>query len=102
MNNSTHITSVLSRLDFPETLLEKFADNSSDEKPSEIIIPDLLETIKHTTSETYSSGNVEVIFVHNDLKKVGYISIPVITPFIFTCTKGNQKEFNLDWSTSLS
>ena len=102
MNNSTYITTVFSKLDLPEVLLERLAAQRSEMKPSEVIIPDVLETIDHCSTETYTTGNVEVIFVSDDFEDFGYINVPVITPFIFTCTKGNNEEFNLDWSTSLS
>ena len=102
MNNSTYITTVFSKLDLPDVLLETIAKHRVDLRPSEIIIPDILETIDTSSSETYTTGNVEVIFVSDDLEDFGYINVPVITPFLFTCTKGSKDEFDLDWSTSLS
>ena len=103
MNNSTsYITTVFSRLDLPETLLENLARNRSEVKPSQVVIPDILETIDHHSSETYTTGNVEVIFVSNNFEDFGYINVPVITPFLFTCTKGSKEEIDLEWSTSLS
>lgn len=102
MNSSTYITTVFSKLDVPEILLEKLASHKHEMKQSQVIIPDVLETIDHSSTETYTTGNVEVIFVNDNLEDFGYINVPVITPFIFTCTKGNADEFNLDWCTSLS
>jgi hypothetical protein len=103
MNNSTtYITTVFSKLDLPEILLEKLAGTRSEMKASEIVIPNILETIDHNSTETYTTGNVEVIFVSDDLEDFGYINLPVITPFLFTCTKGSKDEFEVDWSTSLS
>jgi hypothetical protein len=101
-NSTTYITTVFSKLDLPEILLEKLAVTRGEMKPSEIVIPDILETIDHNSTETYTTGNVEVIFMSNDLADFGYIHIPVITPFIFTCTKGSKDEFDVDWSASLS
>jgi len=102
MDNTTYITTVFSKLDLPEILLEKLAGNRSEMKPSEIVIPRILETIDHNSTETYTTGNVEVIFVSDDLEDFGYINLPVITPFLFTCTRGSNDEFEVDWSTSLS
>src|SRR5256885_4978638 len=102
MENSTYITTVFSRLDLPESLLESLAKHRSDSKPSKVIIPEVLETIDHNSSETYTTGNVEVIFVSDNLEDFGYIHVPVITPFLFTCTRGSKDEFDVDWATSLS
>ena len=102
MRNATHITTVFSNLDMPEILLEKLAGQGPVMKPSQVVIPEILETIDHRSTETYTSGNVQVIFVTEDMEEFGYINIPVITPFLFTCTKGSNEEFNLDWCTSLS
>src|SRR5258705_2214511 len=102
MNNATYITTVFSKLDLPESLLESLARHRSEIKPSEVVIPNILETIDHSSSETYTTGNVEVIFVSDDLEDFGYINVPVITPFLFTCTKGSEEEFDVDWATSLS
>ena len=102
MNSTTYITTVFSKLDLPESLLENLARHRDEIKPSEVVIPNILETIDHSSSETYTTGNVEVIFVSDDLEDFGYINVPVITPFLFTCTKGSKDEFYVDWSTSLS
>jgi hypothetical protein len=101
-NSTTYITTVFSKLDLPEILLERLADARSEMKPSKIVIPNILETIDHHSTETYTSGNVEVIFMSDDFEDFAYIHVPVITPFIFTCTKGSKDEFDVDWCTSLS
>ena len=102
MDNSTYITTVFSTLDLPEVLLESLARHRGFTRPSEVIIPDVMETIEHGSSETYTTGNVEVIFVSDDLEDFGYINVPVITPFLFTCTKGGRNEHMVEWSTSLN
>jgi len=102
MDNSGYITTVFSKLDLPETLLESLAKFRSAAGRSKVIIPNVLETIEHNSSETYTTGVVEVIFVSDDLEDFGYINVPVITPFLFTCTKGSEEEFDVDWATSLS
>ena len=98
-NSTTYITTVFSKIELPELLLEKLAGEM---KPSEIVIPNILETIDHHSTETYTTANVEVIFMSDDFEDFAYIHVPVITPFIFTCTKGSEDEFDVDWSTSLS
>jgi hypothetical protein len=102
MENAGYITTVFSKLDLPETLLESLAKHRNENRPTQVIIPDVLETIDHNSSETYTTGVVEVIFVSDDLEDFGYINVPVITPFLFTCTKGSEEEFDVEWATSLS
>src|ERR1041385_4710865 len=101
-NSTSYITTVFSNLDIPGILLEKLAKTRSEMKPSEIVIPQILETIDHHSTETYTTVNVEVIFMSDDFEDFEYIHIPVITPFLFTCTKGSKDEFDVDWATSLS
>ncbi|MFI5188296.1 MAG: hypothetical protein ACHQF0_16315 [Chitinophagales bacterium] len=101
-NSTSYITTVFSKLDIPEKLLEKLAEKKSEVKPSAIIIPGILETIDHHSTETYTTVNVEVIFMSDDLEDFAYSHIPVITPFLFTCTRGSKNEFNVDWAASLS
>jgi hypothetical protein len=101
-NSTTYITTVFSKLDIPELLLEKLADTRFEMNTSEIVIPNILETIDHNSTETYTTVNVEVIFMSDDMEDFGYIHVPVITPFLFTCTKGSNDEFNVDWASSLS
>ena len=101
-NSTSYITTVFSKLDIPEMLLEKLAVTKSEMKIPETIIPGVLETINHNSTETYTTVNVEVIFMSDDLEDFGYIHVPVITPFLFTCTKGSQDDFDVDWAASLS
>ena len=101
-NSTSYITTVFSNLDIPEVLLEKLAGTRSEMKPPEIVIPDILETIDHHSTETYTTVNVEVIFMSDDFEDFDYIHIPMITPFLFTCTKGSKDQFNVDWAASLS
>ncbi len=98
----TYLTTVFSNLDIPEILLEKLAGSRSQMKSSKIIVPGILETIDHNSTETYTTVNVEVIFMSGDLENFEYVHIPVITPFLFTCTKGSSNEFDVDWAASLS
>ena len=51
-NSTTYITTVFSKLELPEILLEKLACTRSEMKPSEIVIPNILETIDHNSTET--------------------------------------------------
>jgi len=103
MENSTqYITTVFSKLDVPEILLEKLAGSRTKIETSKVILPNVMETIGHNSTETYTTVNVEVIFMSNDLEDFSYIHVPVITPFLFTCTKGSKDGYMIDWAASLS
>jgi hypothetical protein len=101
-NSTSYITTVFSKLDIPKMLLEKLAGTNTVKKDSVTIVPNILETIDHNSTETYTTVNVEVIFMSDDLEDFGYSHVPVITPFLFTCTRGSQDEFQVDWAASLS
>jgi hypothetical protein len=101
-NSTSYITTVFSKLNIPEILLGQIAGTRSDTKPSEIVVPNVLETIDYTSTEIYTTVNVEVIFMSDDLEDFGYIHVPVITPFLFTCTRGSKNIFQVDWAASLS
>ena len=101
-NSITYITTVFSKLDIPEILLEKLAATRTEAKTSKTVVPGILETIDHNSTETYTTVNVEVIFMSDDFEDFEYVHIPVITPFLFTCTKGSKNEFDVDWAASLS
>ena len=101
-NSTSYITTVFSNLDIPETLLENLAESRTKIKNTEIIIPNILETIDHNSTETYTTVKVEVIVMSDDFEHFGYVHVPVITPFLFTCTKGSGHEFEVDWASSLS
>jgi hypothetical protein len=101
-NSTSYITTVFSKLDIPEMLLEQIANTRSKTEVPETVIPNILETIDHSSTETYTTVNVEVIFMSDDLEDFGYIHVPVITPFLFTCTKGSKNMFEVDWAASLS
>jgi hypothetical protein len=101
MNNSTYITSVESKLIIPDVLSKKLATHSSKVKLPHFTIPSVLETIDHRSSETFMCGNVEMVFM-NDNMQVGFKRIPVMTRFLFTGKKHGHETYNLDWCTSLS
>jgi hypothetical protein len=101
-NSTTYITTVFSKLDIPDLLLEKLASAKANIHKSENVIPGILETIDHNSTEIFTTVNVEVIFMSDDLEDFGYIHVPVITPLLFTSTKGSKNEFDVSWASSLS
>ncbi len=101
-NSTSYITTVFSKLDVPELLLGQLANMKTPPVEPEAIVPGVLETIGHNSTETYTTVNVEVIFMSDDMEDFSYTHVPVITPFLFTCTKGSGNEVNVDWAASLS
>ena len=101
MNNSTYITSVESKLIIPDVLPEKLAKHTNKVNLPQFTIPSILETIDHRSSETFMCGNVEMVFLSEDMQ-VGFIKVPVFTRFLFTGKKHGRESYNLDWCTSLS
>lgn len=101
MNNSTYITSVESKLIIPDVLSEKMAKHTNKVKLAHFTIPSVLETIDHRSSETFMCGNVEMVYLNDDMQ-VGFKKVPVFTRFLFTGKKHGSESYNLDWCTSLS
>jgi hypothetical protein len=101
-NSTSYITTVFSKLDVPELLLGQLANMQTPALESQPVVRGVLETIGHHSTETYTTVNVEVIFMSDDLEDFSYNHVPVITPFLFTCTKGSNNEVNVDWAASLS
>lgn len=101
MNKSTYITSVESKLIIPDVLPEKLAKDTYKIKLPQFTIPSILETIDHRSSETFMCGNVEMVYLSDDMQ-VGFKKVPVITRFLFTGKKHGLESYNLDWCTSLS
>ena len=101
MNNSTYITSVESKLVIPDVLPEKLAKHTNKVNLPKFTIPSVLETIDHRSSETFMCGNIEMIYLTDDMK-VGFVKVPVFTRFLFTGKKHGHESYNLDWCTSLS
>jgi hypothetical protein len=100
-NNSTYITSVESKLIIPDVLTKKMATDKNKVKLPKFIIPSVLETIEHKSSESFVCGNIELVYLSDDMQ-VGFKKVPVFARFLFTGKKHKEEQFNLDWCTSLS
>jgi hypothetical protein len=77
-------------------MVEKLADRRIDIGYSYATVPNEYKAIDTSTTETYVSGTVAIEF--NGEK----INMPFITCFLFTCMKGKQKPYQLEWVSSLS
>ena len=96
MKKPLTITATIDKPDLIEDMVEKLADRKIDIGYSRQAVPPDLKAIDTSTTETYVSGTVAIEF--NDEK----INMPFITCYLFTCIKGKQKPYQLEWASSLS
>ena len=96
MKKPLQINATFDKPDLLENMVEKLADRRIDFGFSNIAVPKELKAIDTSTTETYVSGTVEVKY-WNEI-----INMPFITCFLFTCIKGKEKPYKLEWSISLS
>ena len=96
MKKSLHITATIDQPGFLEDMVEKLAYRHSDLGYSKQRMPDSREALETSSTETYVSGTLAI----DDSGE--QINVPFITSFLFTCTKGRDKEYKLEWGASMS
>ena len=96
MKKPLQITATLDKPTLLEDMVEKLADRRIDFGYCNIAVPDDLKAIDTSTTETYVSGTVGIKYWDED------INMPFITCFLFTCIKGKEKPYKLEWAISLS
>lgn len=77
-------------------------DNTKKKKKSKRKFSKYFEEIDWSSTTSKVEGYVEITFVKNENNEVENITVPVITSFIFTCTKGNDEYYEVAWVLSLS
>lgn len=97
MNNTLHITALFDQPQLLENMVEKLAYRRYDIGYSKEKMPKGWQANETSSVETYVSGIVE--FENDENEK---IKMPFITCFLFTCTRGKQEPYMLNWSISLS
>lgn len=90
------ITATLDKPTLIEDMVEKLADRRIDVGYSNALVPQELKAVDTSSTETYVSGTIAL--KDNDET----INMPFITCFIFTCIKGKEKPYKLEWASSLS
>ena len=96
MKKSLHITATIDQPGFLEEMVEKLAYRHYDLGYGKQIMPDNREALETSSTETYVSGTLAMEFEDEQ------INMPFITNFLFTCTKGKDGIYNLEWGSSLS
>lgn len=96
MKKSLQITATIDQPGFLEDMVEKLASRHNDLGYNKQQMPDDRQALETSSTETYVSGTVVI-------DEEGYqINMPFITSFLFTCTKGNEDQYNLEWGSSMS
>lgn len=96
MKKSLLITATLDKPDLLENLVEKLAYRHCDLGYGKEKMPDNREALETSSTETYVSGTITL----DDAGE--QINMPFITCFLFTCIKGKDGVYKLEWGTSLS
>ena len=96
MKKSLHITATIDQPGFLEDMVEKLAYRHNDKGYSRRIMPDNREALETSSTETYVSGTIGID------SESEHFNMPFITCFLFTCTKGKNGSYKLEWGTSLS
>jgi len=96
MKRSVHITAKIDQPGFLEDMVEKLASRHYDLGYSRQQMPDDREALETSSTETYVSGTIAI----DDAGQ--QINMPFITSFLFTCTKGKDGAYKLEWGASMS
>lgn len=90
------ITATLHDLRFLQGLLENLSSRKQDRGFSSRDMPSDWKAIETSAVEAYISGDLKLS------DETGYIKMPYITGFIFTCIKPGDGAYGLAWGSSLS
>lgn len=96
MKKSLHITATIDQPGFLEDLVEKLAYRHYDIGYGKQKMPRNHEALETSSTDTYVSGTMAM----DDSGE--HINMPFITRFVFTCIKGKDSDYKLEWSSSLS
>lgn len=94
MKKRINITASFDKPDLLECMIEELAYRRNETSTCEAIVPGSVQAISTSSTETYVSGTVEF----NDKKDV--MRIPFITSFLFTCIRGTNEGYKLNWAIS--
>ncbi len=100
MNQTISITATLEEPAVIKTVVETLASRHIDRGFSLSLVPPDWKAIETSGLEANVSGSLEMFLNNNHPGK--QIDIPFSSCFLFTCIKGNNGMFNLEWSSSLS
>ena len=96
MKKLLQITATFDKPDLLENMVEKLACRRIEYGYSNMPVPKESKAIDTSSAETYVSGTIAL----EDNKEI--INMPFITCFLFTCIKGKNGVYKLEWGSSLS
>ena len=96
MKKSLQVTATIDQPAFLEDMVEKLAYRHYDLGYGKQKMPDNREALETSSTETYVSGAMAI----DDSGE--HINMPFITCYLFTCIKGKDDAYKLEWGSSLS
>ena len=100
MKQLMNITAYLHEPGILRNVIEKLASRHVDMGYTDVAIPQEWKSLESSSIEAYVSGNFNL---HADGSKTKeQFDIPFDSCFSFTCIKGKNDSFKLEWSSSLS
>lgn len=108
MKQSSIITSVESRITVPKLSLSNFytnpvTDNANlKNKKNNHIFGKYFEEIDWSSASSKVDGSIEISYIKEVDNSIEQITLPVVTSFLFTCTKGADEYYEVAWIISLS
>ncbi|MEP7164298.1 MAG: hypothetical protein ABI741_06370 [Ferruginibacter sp.] len=100
MNHAMSITAILDEPVMLKTVVEKLASRHVDMGYSKATIPQQWDPIDSSCIQADVSGTLGMHIKSIRAKEA--VNIPFTGCFLFTCIKGKNGFFNLEWSSSLS
>jgi hypothetical protein len=109
MKTVSNITSVESKATFQEMLLERFVQQNLpprgfgfDRITGLGTFANNYKEIESCAAETPVNGTVEIFFTTLTPESTRRLSIPVCSRFFVYCTRDEEAEYKVSWSSSLS
>lgn len=102
MKQTLYISASFDQPEFLQDLVERLADRRYETGFISQTIPAKHNSFESSTIETYVSGVIGINIPVDTETGEERINMPFTTSFLFTCIKGKQKNFKMEWLLSLS
>jgi hypothetical protein len=103
MKKSLHISASFDQPEFLQNLVERLAYRRYELGYGNAKMPKGWKALETSTAETYVSGTLDLGSSQEEKTSAeAPIHMPFITCFLFTCIKGKNEPYQLNWSHSLS
>ena len=101
MKRSITITTVQSKMNLSESIMQKLVDTQAEESDFNPFFKEYKKA-KYKSTEGITEGMVEMTFISEDYNELNCVSVPVQGCFLYTCVKGRFGFIKAIWSTSLN